>query len=47
MGDGGGITPSGVIFSFSSICRRTETRTGCATRMLGSGVVYLMYSQAV
>src|SRR6185369_1193753 len=47
MGDGGGIAPSSVIFSFSSTCRRTETRTGCATRTLGRGVVYLTYSQAV
>ena len=47
MGDSGGITLSGVIFSFSSTCHCTETHTGCATCTLDRGVVYLTYSQAV
>ena len=47
MGDDGSIASSGVIFAFSSTCRRTETRTGCATHTLGRGIVYLTYSQAV
>ena len=47
MGDSENIALSGVIFSFSLTCHRTETCTECATRTLGRSVVYLMYNQAV